>query len=204
MLSRNKDKKLKANQINLTKTKTIMKQLNLTKKSAIKTFVVLSLAASGLLTMSSCGSIAGAITKGKRPSFIVNSPKDVTITKDGKELDVALELFAVTEGYGQSLNFYTSAIKLPYKEAATLEITSGNRTGTVDLKPKGNRAIFWGNLIFAPIVGHIIDGVTHNNKSLQPRYIDVESVLNHVPLKDWPNQKKLKRIEKRKIKKAYS
>lgn len=180
-----------------------MKQLNLTKKTVIKSFVLLSLAASGLLVMSSCGSIAGALTKGKRPSFIVNSPKDVTITKDGKELDVALELFAVTEGYGQSLNFYTSAIKLPYKNAATLQITSGNRTGTVDLKPKGNRAIFWVNLIFAPIVGHIIDGVTKNNKSLQPRYIDVESVLNHVPLKDWPSQKKLKRIEKRKIKKAY-
>jgi len=179
-----------------------MKQLNFTKKSVIKSFVVLSLAATGLLAMSSCGSITGAITKGKRPSFIVNSPKDVTITKDGKELDVALELFAVTEGYGQSLNFYTSAIKLPYKEATTLEITSGGRTGTVELKPKGTRSIFWLNLIFAPIVGHIIDGVTKNNKSLQPRYIDVESVLNHVPVQDWPRQKKLKRIEKRKIKKA--
>ncbi len=180
-----------------------MKHLNPTGKSAIRTFVVLGLAVSGLFAFSSCGSIAGAFTKGKRPSYIVNSPKDVTITKDGKELDVALELFAVTEGYGQSLNFYTSAIKLPYKKATTLQITSGSRTGTVDLKPKGTRAIFWGNLIFAPIVGHIIDGVTKNNKSLQPRYIDVESVLNHVPLEDWPRQKKLKRIEKKKIKKAY-
>lgn len=181
-----------------------MKQLNLTKKSAIKTFVVLSLAASGLLTMSSCGSIAGAITKGKRPSYIVNSPQDVSIKQNGEALDITSELFASTGFNGTTIDYYTAAIKLPYKKPLTLEFKSGNRTGTVDLKPKGNRGIFWLNLIFAPIVGHIIDGVTHNNKSLQPRYIDVESVLNHVPLKDWPNQKKLKRIEKRKIKKAYS
>lgn len=70
--------------------------------------------------------------------------------------------------------------------------------------PKGNRGVFLGNLIFAPIVGHIIDAITDNNKSLQPRYIDVTSVLNHIPLEDWPSQKKLKRMEKRKIKKQYN
>lgn len=178
--------------------------MNLHRKSIIKSFAVISLAACGLLGLNSCGSVAGALTKGKRPSYIVNSPADVVIKQNGKELDVALELFAITEGYGQTLNFYTSAIKLPYKDAVTLQISSGGKTGSVELKPKGNRSIFWGNLIFAPIVGHIIDGVTKNNKSLQPRYIDVESVLNNVPLKDWPRQKKLKRLEKRKIKKAYS
>lgn len=181
-----------------------MKHLILSKKAFLKLLVASSIVASSLLVFTSCGTIAGAITKGKRPSFLVNAPQNVAVKQDGKELDVALDLFAVTEGYGQSLNFYTSAIKLPYKNATTLEITSGNRSGTVDLIPKGNRGIFWGNLIFAPIVGHIIDGVTHNSKSLQPRYIDVEGVLNHVAVKDWPRQKKLKRIEKRKIKKAYS
>lgn len=180
-----------------------MKNQTSNRNSFVKPVSMLSLAGCCLFAFCSCGSIAGALTKGKRPAFIVNAPQDVVIRQDGKELDIDLELFAVTQGYGQSLNYYTSAIKLPYKQAVTLDISSGGKSGSVDMKPKGNRAIFWGNLIFAPIVGHIIDGVTDNNKSLQPRYIDVESVLNHVPLKDWPRQKKLKRIEKRKIKQAY-
>ncbi len=181
-----------------------MKHLNLIGKSSIKTFVVLSLGASSLLALSSCGSMFGAITHGKRPAYIVNSPQNVVVKQNGEVLDISSESFAATQGYGQSTTYYTSAIKLPYKKPVTLEITSGNRTGTIDLKPKGTRYIFWLDLITFPIVGHIIDGVTDNNKSLQPRYIDVESVLNHIPQKDWPSQKKLKRLEKRKIKKAYS
>ena len=180
-----------------------MKHLNHISKSSLKTFLALSLATSVLLSLSSCGSIFSAFTKGKRPSYIVNSPKDVTIKQDGKPLDITSELFASTGFNGTSIDYYTAAIKLPYKKPITLEINSGNRTGTIDLKPKGTRYIFWLNLITFPIVGHIIDAVTHNNKSLQPRYIDVESVLNHVPQKEWPSQKKLKRIEKKKIKKAY-
>ncbi|MDY0344490.1 MAG: hypothetical protein RBR28_13015 [Lentimicrobium sp.] len=179
-----------------------MKHMNQIKKSSLKTFVLLSLAASCLLALSSCGSIAGAITQGKRPAYIVNSPQDVSITQNGEALDISSELFASTGFDGTTIDYYTAAIKLPYKKPLTLEFKSGNRTGTIDLKPKGTRYVFWGNLIFFPIVGHIIDAVTHNSKSLQPRYIDVESVLNHVPQKEWASQKKLKRLEKRKIKKA--
>lgn len=181
-----------------------MKHLNLIGKSSLKTFILLSLGASSLLALSSCGSIFGAITKGERPAYIVNSPQNVVVKQNGEALDISSELFASTGFNGTTIDYYTAAIKLPYKKPVTLEFKSGNRTGTIDMKPKGTRYIFWLNLITFPIVGHIIDGVTDNNKSLQPRYIDVESVLNHIPQKDWPSQKKLKRLEKRKIKKAYS
>jgi hypothetical protein len=164
------------------------------------------LAAVCCFALSSCGTIASALTKGKRPSFIVNTPKDIVVKLDGKPLDIELELFASDEyvGTGSSLNYYTSAVKLPYKKKITLEFSSASlgKTGTLELNPKASGAIFWGNVIIAPIVGHIIDKVTKNSKVLKPKYIDVMKVLNNVPMKDWPSQGKLKRQQKRKIKKG--
>ena len=162
------------------------------------------------LSLTSCGTIAGALTKGKRPAFILNAPSDIVIKKDGEVLDISLELFASKEFIGaknvgdvESINYYTAAVKLPYKKATVLEFSSASlgKKATLEMKPKRWSGIFWGNLLFAPIVGHIVDGTTNNNKVLEPRYIDVASVLNNIPLENWESQSKLKRLEKRKIKK---
>ena len=172
-----------------------------------KLFPLFTIAAFCIAAFSSCGTIASALTKGKRPSFILNAPADVVIQQDGKVLELELELFTATEyiGTASSTNYYTAAVNLPYKKKTTLVFSSATlgKTATLELKPKNQAAIFWGNLIMAPIVGHIIDGVTKNNKILKPKYIDVASVLNNVPLKDWPSQGKLKRIEKRRIKSKH-
>ncbi|MDQ6610518.1 MAG: hypothetical protein M3Y85_11935 [Bacteroidota bacterium] len=155
-----------------------------------------------LFAFCSCGTLSNALSKGKRPSFIVNAPKDVVIKMNGKVLDLESELFTSTVNIGAtaSKNYYTAAVNIPYKHPVTLEMSSASlgKTATVELKPKSQGAIFWANLIFFPIVGHIIDGATNNNKVLTPKYIDVTSVLNNVALKDWPSQAKLKKIEKEK------
>ena len=167
------------------------------------TFSALSVAVLLVSGLSSCGTIADALTKGKRPSFILNAPADVVVKLDGKPLDIELELFASTNIANVSNDFSTAAVNIPYKKATTLEVSSARlgKTGTVVLTPERSGPIFWGNLLFAPIVGHIIDGITDNNKVLSPRYIDVNSVLNNIPFKDWPSQAKLKRLEKSKAKK---
>lgn len=174
-----------------------MKQFTLFKKRPLQLFLLLGMASSSLL-MSSCGTIAGAITGGKRPSFLINAPQDVTVKLNGEALAINSELFASNNVGKVSRDYYTAAVKMPYKNPVSIVIssTSTGKTATLDLKPKNSSAIFWGNIFIAPIVGHIIDGVTRNNKMLQPKYIDVESALNNVPLKDWPSQGKLKRIAK--------
>lgn len=178
------------------------------KNTSFKSVALFGLAVCCVAAFSSCGTIAGAITKGKRPSFILNAPADVVVKKDGQVLDLELELFTATNYVGStaSTNYYTAAVKLPYKKKVTLEFSSKSlgKTVTLELKPKNQAAIFWGNVIIAPIVGHIIDAVTKNNKILKPKYIDVASVFNNIPVKDWPSQGKLKRMEKRRIKKKYN
>jgi hypothetical protein len=177
------------------------------KNASFKTLGLCGLAVCCVAAFSSCGTIAGAISKGKRPAFILNAPSDIVIKKDGKVLDIELELFTSTESLGStaSTNYYTAAIKLPYKKSAVLEFSSVSlgKTATLEMKPRRYKGIFFLNLITFPIVGHIIDGVTHGNKVLGPQYIDVANVLNNVPVKDWQSQKKLKHMEKRRIKKKY-
>lgn len=161
---------------------------------------MVQLAVGGMLLIQSCGTIGGAITGGKRPTFIVNAPSDVVVKLNGEVQDITSELHASNVAGSRSVDYYTSAIKIPYKHPVTLEISSERlkKSGSVDLKPKGSGAIFVGNLLIFPVIGHIIDGVTKNNKTLRPKYIDVTSVLNNVAQKDWPSQSRLKANEKRK------
>lgn len=170
-------------------------------KTKLSIYVCLfSLTVAGMVLVQSCGTIGGAITGGKRPSFIVNAPADAVVKLNGEVQNITSELHASnTVGRG-TVDYYTSAVKIPYKRSVTLDISSERlrKSGTVDLKPKGSGAIFFGNLLIFPIVGHIVDGVTKNNKTLRPKYIDAMSVLNDVPQKDWPSQSKLKADEKRK------
>jgi hypothetical protein len=46
-------------------------------------------------------------------------------------------------------------------------------------------AIFFGNMFSFPVVGHIIDAVSKNGKTLKPRYIDVELSPEGKPVADW-------------------
>lgn len=166
----------------------------------IRIFVIAILGSS---TLSSCGTIAGAITGGKRPSFLVNAPKDVQVKLNGETLDISSELFASSSFGNVTRDYYAAAVKMPYKKPVTIDLSSASlgKSATLDLKPKSSGAIFWGNIFLMPIAGHIIDAVTHNNKMLQPKYIDVEKALNNVPVKDWPSQGKLKHLSKKAAKK---
>lgn len=164
---------------------------------------VVALALITLTSLNSCGTIAGAITGGKRPCFLVNAPKDVEVKLDGETLDISSELFASTSFGNVTSDYYAAAVKMPYKKPVTIYISSPSlgKSASLDLKPKGSGAIFWGNVFLAAGVGHIIDAVTHNNKMLQPKYIDVASALNNIPVKDWSSQGKLKRSSKKAAKK---
>ncbi len=153
-----------------------------------------------VIFFASCGTIAGALSKGKRPVFLIDVPKDLVVKVNGKELDIELEAFA-SGGVGNVTNtYYAPAIQMPYKHPATIQLSSAamGKSGTLDLKPKNQSAIFWGNVIIAPIVGHIIDAVTKNNKTLTPRYIDVPAALAGKPKSEWRSKGKLKRLSKHK------
>lgn len=143
--------------------------------------------------MSSCGTISGLVTKGKRPVFLMMAPSDIRVTVNGESQDITKDAFATTE----SATYYVSSVRLPYKENLTMVISSGGKSASIDLKSKTFGAVFVGNFFSFPIVGHILDGVTKNSKTLKPRYIDCERALEGKPMSEWRSQGKLKRMGKR-------
>lgn len=168
------------------------------KKNKLFTLVLLA----SVALFSSCGSISGLLTKHKRPVYLMMSPGDLVVKIDGVKQEIESDIFATYSLNGLTINYYTSSIRLPYKDKVKMEISSQGKSAIFELKPKNSGAIFWGNFISFPIVGHIVDGVTKNNKTLKPRYIDVESALAGKPSKDWRGKGKLKRLEKKSIKKG--
>jgi hypothetical protein len=119
-----------------------------------QTLMIIGASIMGLTSLNSCGTFFNALAGGKRPTMLVNGPKDFVVKLNGEEQNITSESFA------------------------------GGGIGNVDVT----------------YYGAAVNGVTKNNKVLQPKYVDVNSVLNNVPMKDWPSQGQLKRISKSKAK----
>ncbi len=160
-------------------------------------------------TLASCGTITGAISK-KRPVSLMLAPSDIEVKANGEPVEVTSEVFDIRSGDDLTLNlstttsYATKGVRLPYKKPVTLELysPSAGKRATIELKSRASGLFFWGNLFSFPILGHIVDGVTKNNHLLKPRYIDVDAALAGKPIKEWRSQSKLKRLQKRKMRKG--
>ncbi len=145
------------------------------------------------ITMSSCGTIAGLVTKKKRPLFLMMSPTDLKVEVNGERQVITSDVFASNS----ACTYYASSVRLPYKEDLTMVISSGGRSASIDLKSKGFGTIFVGYIFSFPAVGHILDVTTKNNRTLKPRYNDCERALEGKIVREWRSQGKLKRMGKK-------
>lgn len=155
-----------------------------------------------MVLMNSCGTIIYSINKGNATVSLLQAPKDLQVKMDGKRIDIVSEVFAATATTHTTTSYYTSAIKLPNKKKATIELYSPStgKKSTVNLKPTTSGTIIVADLFFGFGVGLVLDLVTGNHKKLSPRLIDVQNSLDN---KKWIRHGKLKRIEKRRIKRKY-
>lgn len=149
-----------------------------------------------------CGSIASVFQK-ERTVHLMQSPQNLEVKVNGESKRITSEAFAVNSFMSDyTTTYYTAGVKLPYKKAATMELTSGDKKAVIDLTPKRWSVIFWGNMFSFPITGHIFDGITDNNKVLKPNFIDVEYALEGKPVSEWRGKSKLKSMEKKGIRKG--
>jgi hypothetical protein len=159
------------------------------------------------ITLNSCcfGTLNNALTHGKCNVSLMRVPKDIEVTSGGKRLDVTKEMFAVSSSIGGSTTttYYTSAVSLPAKKKATIELYSPsmNKRATVELKPKANKNLVFLDILFGAGSGLLIDIPTGNLKMLTPRLLDVQSALEGKPRNKWLSHGKLKRMGKRSAKK---
>lgn len=159
---------------------------------------------SALFLLNSCGTVMYSSTKGKAPVFMCRAPNDLQASCDGKRLELESEVFAATATTNSTTTYYTSAVKLPHKHKQTIELYSPslNKRATVYVKPKVSGKLIFLDAILTASIGFYVDIPTGNLKILKPRLIDVESALEGKPRSEWKSQGKLKRMTKRKIKRA--
>lgn len=152
-----------------------------------------------MLLMNSCGTIVNALNKGNSTVSLLQAPSDLEVKLNGKKIKITSEVFAATATSTTTTQYYTAAIKLPNKERATVELYSPSegKRSTVNLRPTTSGTIIVADLFVGFGVGLVLDLVTGNHKKLSPRLIDVRNSLDN---KKWIKHGKLKRIEKRSIK----
>ena len=170
-------------------------------KKVITTFTTACLATA---IFSSCGTLNSAFTHGKSTVSMMQAPKDLEVSANGKKLELTKEVFAASSNFGGTVvtSYYTSAVKLPAKHRTTIELYSAsmNKRATVDLRPRASKNIIWADILLTGSIGLWIDIPTGNLKMLTPRLIDVASALDGKPRNQWLSQGKLKRMAKRKAK----
>jgi hypothetical protein len=150
------------------------------------------------------GTLNSAFTHGKSTVSLMRAPKDIEVSNNGTKLDITSEIFAASSNIGGSVTttYYTSAIKLPSKHKAKIELYSPsmNKRATIELKPRASRGIIWIDILLGFGTGLFIDIPTGNLKMLTPRLLDVESALEGKPRNQWLSHSKLKRMAKHKAK----
>lgn len=157
-----------------------------------------------LAYLSGCGTLSSGISGGKRAVYLINAPYDLRVLANGKERKITSEAFAYTPTSSSSgINYFTSGVKLPFKKRTQLELTSGNQTAVVELRPKTRAVYHIATLFIFPIGGNILDAATKNDKELYPRFIDVQAALSGIDKDKWASQGKLKRQTKRKASIVY-
>jgi hypothetical protein len=150
--------------------------------------------------LTSCGTIMGKMSK----VALVDAPRNLEAKADGERLDIKNDLTVSTLSVGTNgdtyRDYYSPTVKLNKHKTVTLDLSSGNKTGTAELKPKFSGAYFLGNMFVTGLVlGTAIDVATHNHRK-HIRYVDVPAVLAGKSQSEWRSKGQLKRAIKRKAK----
>ncbi len=154
------------------------------------------------LSLNSCGTILNAKKKGKTEVFLIDAPAGLSVSSNGENLSIESDIFAATGKEHGAIEYHTNCVRLPRKKKATITLSAGGKTATVALKPK-----VWGKIVVVDAlltagIGWWVDIPTGNILTLKPRLIDVPAALAGKPKSQWRSQGKLKRQEKRRIKKG--
>lgn len=154
-------------------------------------FVILS-----VFLFASCGTITGKFSK----VALVDCPRNLEAYADGERIEINNELTISKLNPGMNgdtyVDYYSPAIKLNKQKRVTLQLTSGNNNGIIEMKPHFSGAYFLSNLFLTGTFGTILDIATNNHR-IHRRFIDVPAILANKPIREWRSKSKLKRAIKR-------
>ena len=147
--------------------------------------IILILLFAGLITLSGCYTLYGSA----KPLVLVDAPKDIAVSKDGKDLKV--HKVVAFFGGNNSMYLYPGVDVRYYDEKSSVDLKYGDKTVKVNLKTKPRK----GGLIVEGIltlgIGYLIDVSFKSNWQCNDNFVDVQAYFNNTPPR---NQKELKKI----------
>jgi hypothetical protein len=150
----------------------------------MKTILTLFVASS---LLSSCATIFAS----KNAEVILSgATKNLKVYENGTEIPVE-KVHSHGQAAGDAIiYFYSSGIKLDRKKNHHIELVSGDKKAEFDLKSKVSGGYVVLNLITTGPIGIAVDASTKKWKTLKPRYIDVDALLNGTQAKSKRQMKK--------------
>ncbi len=124
---------------------------------------------------------------GKRPVFLVGAPDNIQVTHNGKKIDVKEQTMAnfVTNQYSANVRektkFRHPAALIKVRRNNKIELSSGAKTATINLKGKAGKGIVF-LVLEAPItlgIGTIVDLATVSFYYPETKYLDVDAAFNN-------------------------
>ena len=136
--------------------------------------------------ISSCGTL----THASRKVFLVEAPSDLTVSLNGKQVEV-VQVISASGGSDHNVYYYPG-LDQKFKKKNNIELTSGKQTAVVKMHTKAQVGLLLIELLIPPFgIATIIDLITSGHRKPDPRYIDVPAYLNHTKPR---NQKELHKI----------
>ena len=128
---------------------------------------------------------------GKRPLYLVGAPDDIQVKNNGKKVDVkeitmANHITAQRNGVRERTKYRHPAALIKVRRKNKLELTSGGKTATLEIKGKPGKGIVF-LILEAPItlgIGTIVDLATTSYFYPSTKYIDVHAAFNKTKPKD--------------------
>lgn len=124
---------------------------------------------------------------GKRPLYLVGAPDDIQVKHNGKKIDVKEITMAnfVTQQHSANVRektkFRHPAALIKVRSKNKIELTSGGKTATVDVKGKAGKGILF-LVLEAPItlgIGTIVDLATVSFFYPASKYVDVKAAFTN-------------------------
>jgi hypothetical protein len=161
-------------------------------KKSIKSICLALAVFCSVTLLTGCATLFGKKTA---PVVLMNASGSVSVKENGSNLQIENVLAHGTAGNNSTTQYFASGVMLDKKiKHHTLSISSGGKTGTVEVKLRAGIKWIILDLFSGGILGWGIDAATKKWRIASKKYIDVDAVVNNTKPK---RQGQLKRMMKR-------
>lgn len=123
---------------------------------------------------SSCGTVMLGV---KKSVYLVDAPRDLTITKNNESMEIGNITLGSTSSRGNSTVYQYPGFRTKLKRLNDFEFQSGDKKAIVKIKAKRQFGLLILEGVFTFGAFTVIDLITGGDRKPVPKFIDVPAIL---------------------------